>query len=524
VTRRPRPTATASSLLVVGRQWRLVAVVALLCLSVAVVWSLRRPPIYEATASVLVSPMPTPTGGAGGPAQLSMRDEQQVVRSFRVARIVAQRFGTSASPEQLLRQVSVEAPAGSRVLRISYVDPVGPTARTGADAFAAAYLVYRRQAVSQSIRSLDANLTREVADLTGKKQAQEAILAPDRQASAAERDAALTLREAYGSRIADLQQQLRAIRRLDPNPGSVLEPARLPSKSMSPLVRDGALGLVIGLLGGVVAALVDDRTDRRLRGRDDLAELLDRPVLTPVPPLSRGPRGRLGRRRESEPLAMLDHSTSPAAEAYRVLAARVSFLAGRLGFTSLMVTSPGPDEGKSITAANLALALAEAERDVLLISADFRRPRVHRLFALPNQFGLGDVLTDVRLEDLRTEEGTQTASELWSVAKHLWVLVSRPAPPEVAALLGSDTMCRLLERQRDCFDFVILDCPPALTVADALALAPLVDAVLVVADRRSTDRHAVVRVREQLEQVGGRILGAVLNRHPTDRASYQYGG
>jgi capsular exopolysaccharide synthesis family protein len=521
VTRRPRPAGAANSLLVLRRHWRLVAVAALLGLSVPVVWSLGRAPIYEATASVLVSP--TPTGGPGSPGQLSMRDEEQVVRSIRVARIVAQRFRTSETPEQLLRQLSAEAPAGSRVLRITYVDPVGPTARTGADAFAAAYLIYRRQAVSRSIRSLDANLTREVADLTAKKRAQEAILAPDRQASAAERDAALTLREAHGSRIADLQQQLRALRRLDPDPGSVLEPARLPSRTMDPLIRNGTLGLVMGLLGGVMAALVDDRTDGRLRSRDDLAELLDRPVLTLVPPLSRWPRGWLGRRREPEPLAMLDHSTSPAAQAYRVLASRVSFLAGHLGFTSIMVTSAGPDEGKSVTAANLALALAEAERDVLLISADFRRPRVHRLFALSDRFGLGKLLNDVRPNDLQTEVRTRVASELWSVTSHLWVLASCPAPPEVAALLGSDTMDLLLETQRDCFDFVILDCPPVLVAADALALAPLVDAVLVVADRRSTDRQAVARLREQLEQVGGRILGALLIRHRTDRASNQYG-
>jgi polysaccharide biosynthesis transport protein len=522
VTRRPRPTGAARSLLTLRRNWRLVALVALLCLSVAVVWSLRRAPIYEATASVLVSPMPTPTG-AGGPAQLSMRDEEQVARSIRVARIVTQRWRTSATPEQLLRQVSVEAPAGSRVLRITYVDPVGSTARTGANAFAAAYLVYRRQVVSQSIRGLDADLTRELADLTTKKQAQEAILVPDHQASAAERDAALTLREAYGSRIADLQQQLRALRRLDPDPGSVLEPARLPSRSMGPLARNGTFGLVIGLLGGVAAALVDDRPDRRLRGRDDLAELLDRPVLALVPPLSRWRRGRLGRRREAEPLAMLDHSTSPAAEAYRGLAARVSFLARRIGLTSIMVTSAGPGEGKSVTAANLALALAEAERDVLLISADLRRPRVHRLFAVSDRFGLGDVLSDVRPNDLQTALRTRVDSHLWSVTKHLCLLASRPAPPDVAAQLGSDTMGRLLETHRHDFDFIILDCPPALAAADALTLAPLVDAVLVVADQRSTDRQAVGQLRDQLEQVGARILGAVLKRHRTDRASNHYG-
>jgi capsular exopolysaccharide synthesis family protein len=222
---------------------------------------------------------------------------------------------------------------------------------------------------------------------------------------------------------------------------------------------------------------------------------------------------------------MRDKSTSPAAEAYRVLQSRVTYLADRLGISSIMVTSAASDEGKSVTAANLALALAEAERDVLLISADLRRPRIHGLFDLTDRSGLGELLSDLRL-DGRTgasaEVGARITSVLWSVSQHLWVLVSHPAPPEVIPLLGSDAMRRLLEALRPCFDFIILDCPPVLAAADATALAPLVDSVLVVADRPSTDRQAVVRLREQLEQVGGKILGAVLNRDRSDQAGYQY--
>jgi Mrp family chromosome partitioning ATPase len=148
------------------------------------------------------------------------------------------------------------------------------------------------------------------------------------------------------------------------------------------------------------------------------------------------------------------------------------------------------------------------------------------LFGLSNRFGLSDVLTDMRLEDLQPGPAgveARMASELWSVTKHLWVLVSRPAPPEVAALLGSEAMRRLLESQRDSFDLVVLDCPPVLVAADALALAPLVDAALVVADKPSIDRRAVVRLREQLEHAGGKILGAVLNRDRSEHARYQYG-
>jgi len=521
VTGRRRERRAGRLLPVVRRHWRLIAFVALLGLAVAVVWSLRRTPIYESTASVLVSTTATPTAEGDGRGQLSMHDEEQVVRSTAVAGIVKQRFQTSATPEQLLRYVSVEASGGSRVLRISFSHPVPATAVTGADAFAAAYLDYRRQAVGANVRSLIDNLTRDVADLTAKKQAQEEILAPDSQATTEERDDALTLRDAYSSRIAEIKRQLTALRHVKVDPGSVLRPATPPSRSTGSLARNAGIGTALGLLLGLAAAFVYDRADRRLRGRDDLAELLDKPVLTLIPPLARWSRSRAGRHRP-QPLAVRDSPTSNAAEAYRVLQSRLTFQADQLGITSIMVTSAAPDEGKSTTAANLALALAEAGRDVLLISADLRRPRLHRLFDLPHSSGLGELLSELWL-DSQTEASARITPELWSVAKHLWVLVSRPEPPEVTALLGSEAMRRLLDSQRPCFDFIILDCPPVLVAADATVLAPLVDAVLVVADRPSTDRQAVVQLREQLEEVGGRIVGAVLNRDRSDRVGYQYG-
>lgn len=517
------PASAGRRLGTLRRRWRLIVLVALLALAVAVIWSVRRTPIYEASASVLVSPVATPSSGDPPGTALSMRDERQVARSLPVARIVAERFDTSATPEQLLAHVSVEVPGGSRILRITYADVTRSTAKTGADAFAAAYLTYRKDVAAAQVKSLDAELTREIADLTAKKQAQDAVLDPERQATPSERDAALTLREAYGRQIADLQRQRRALQGTSADPGSVIQPARIAGRSFRPLVNAG-LGLTVGLLLGAAVALVYDRVDRRLRGREDLAELLDRPVLAPIPPMTSW-RRRFGRRHRSQGLVMLEQPDSPGAEAYRTLRTRVTFLASRLEVTSIMVTSAGPAEGKSTVAANLALALAEAKSDVLLVSADLRQPKLHQLFALPNRSGLPDVLTDELLHDADTSASameSRIACELWSVAKYLWVIVSRPAPPDVAALLGSEAMGRFLETQRECFDFIILDCPPGLVAADTLALAPLVDAVLVVADSGSTNRSAVTRLREQLEQVGGRVLGAVLNRDRSSPRSYQY--
>ena len=115
------------------------------------------------------------------------------------------------------------------------------------------------------------------------------------------------------------------------------------------------------------------------------------------------------------------------------------------------------------------------------------------------------------------------ASELWSVAPNLWVILSGPLPAHPSALMDSDAMRQFLKEQRDLFDFIVLDCPPALVVADAMALAPLADAILVVADAKESDREQVSRLKEEIEQVGGKIVGAVLNRSKqASKSTYYY--
>jgi capsular exopolysaccharide synthesis family protein len=172
------------------------------------------------------------------------------------------------------------------------------------------------------------------------------------------------------------------------------------------------------------------------------------------------------------------------------------------------------------------VVLAETGKDVLLVSADLRRPRVHQFFGLPNKSGLANLLADGTAPNKRTAAGVnprQMASELWSVGPNLWVILSGPLPPHPSALMDSDAMRQFLKEQRDLFDFIVLDCPPALVVADAMALAPLADAVLVVADAKESDREAVSLLKEELEQVGGRIVGAVLNRaKQASKSSYYY--
>ena len=507
-------------LAVFRRQLALIIAITLLGAAAAAAYTFRRTPVYESTASVLVRAITTNAFDPGQRVdqQLNMFNQRQLAMSEPVAALAAKSLKTTATPAQLLEHVKVDVPANSQILRIRYQDTVPLTAQRGADAFAKAYLASReadaRAQATTSQKSLQKDITRF------QKQASEAekvIGNPD--ADSATRQAAQAKLAAANNRLDQLLSQLSGFQSLDFTPGTVIAASALPSTPASPNNRlDIGIGLLVGLFLGVMLAFVRDRTDDRLRGREDLAERLDRPVLATIPPLSKRVRqeGKLRwKRRHRNSLVTLEQPNSPAAESYRTLRTRMARLAAQLDINSVMVVSAGVGEGKSTTAANLAVVLAETGKDVLLVSADLRRPRVHQFFGLQNKSGLSNLLTDGTPPDKRkgpVADGKQMASELWSVAPNLWVILSGPLPPHPSALMDSDAMRQFLKEQRDLFDFIVLDCPPALVVADAMALAPLADAILVVADAKESDREQVSRLKEEIEQVGGKIVGAVLNR------------
>jgi capsular exopolysaccharide synthesis family protein len=517
-------------LTVFKRQFVLILAVVVLGGVAAGAYSFRRTPLYESTASVLVRAITTNAFDPGQRVdqQLNMFNQRQLALSEPVAAVAAKQLGTTATPQQLIKHVAADVPANSQIVRIHYRDTVPLSAQRGADAFAEAYLAFREAEARTQAASSQRTLQQDIGRLQRELTRAEAIVADATATQEAIRAAQARI-TSLNNRLQPLVVQVQGFQSLDFTPGTVIAAADLPKSPVSPKHRlDVGIGLLVGLFLGVVLAFVRDRTDDRLRGREDLAERLERPVLATIPPLSRWMRrGRIRwRRRPKSSLVTLDQPNTPAAESYRTLRTRMARLASQLDINSVMVVSAEVGEGKSTTAANLAVVLAETGKDVLLVSADLRRPRVHQFFGLPNRSGLSDVLADGTAPARRrgaVVTPAQKASELWSVAPNLWVILSGPLPPHPSALMDSDAMRQFLKEQRDLFDFIILDCPPALVVADAMALAPLADAVLVVADAKESDREAVSRLREELDQVGGKIVGAVLNRSKqATKSSYYY--
>ncbi len=178
-----------------------------------------------------------------------------------------------------------------------------------------------------------------------------------------------------------------------------------------------------------------------------------------------------------------------------------------------MVTSSGPGEGKSTTAANVATVFAQQGKKVLLIDGDMRKPTVHYTFQLQNMYGLSNVLTGQK-------EITEAVN--FSEVTDLFILTCGPIPPNPAELMGSRNMQRFLEEAKGIYDLIIFDTPPVLAVTDAQILANQCDGTILVTSSGKTEIEAAQKAKDLLEHAKGKLLGVVLNNKPQQQGNYYY--
>ncbi|WP_074691612.1 CpsD/CapB family tyrosine-protein kinase [Alicyclobacillus hesperidum] len=205
---------------------------------------------------------------------------------------------------------------------------------------------------------------------------------------------------------------------------------------------------------------------------------------------------------------------SPLTESYRTLRTNIQFASVAEDTKVVLVTSTAPGEGKTSTSTNLAVVAAAANKKVLLIDADMRKPQVHQRFQVSNLIGLSTLLIKERsLQDCIVSSG----------AENLYLLTSGPIPPNPAEMLASRAFAELVDVLRSQFDMIVIDSPPVLSVSDTLALSHIADGVLFVVDSQKTHRLHAKRAVQALMQVEARILGVVLNRVKHNKKdSYYY--
>lgn len=194
---------------------------------------------------------------------------------------------------------------------------------------------------------------------------------------------------------------------------------------------------------------------------------------------------------------------SPIAEAYRTLRTNLQFTAVDGDLKKILITSAGPNEGKSSVIANLGITMTQTGKKVLIIDADMRNPTQHKLFSLPNTAGLSTVLA----MDMEADKAWQETP-----IEDLKILSAGPIPPNPAELLGSKRMKHLLEEVSAQFDMILIDSPPTIAVVDSSVLAQLVDGVILVLAYGEVNRDYALQAKEQLDKVKAKILGTVLNK------------
>ncbi len=204
---------------------------------------------------------------------------------------------------------------------------------------------------------------------------------------------------------------------------------------------------------------------------------------------------------------------APAAEAFRTLRTNIYFCSPDEKLHTIMLTSPGPGEGKTTITSNLAVALAQGDEDVILVDADLRRGTTHKVFGLNNSIGL----TNVLMGKAELDKALQPTS-----LKGLRVLTSGPIPPNPAELFGSKAMSSLIEELKEKASLVLFDAPPLLVVTDAVLLSTRVDGTVLVIDSGSVPRDVAIKAKNSLSNVKARILGVVLNNMPMTESYYYY--
>ncbi len=492
---------------VLRRKW-LVLAVAVVVVALAAAYSYSRPKVFSSTASVLARPIRVSATDDDPLDNLSMPTEAELVRSTPVAEIARGLVGRPQDLQDMLRRVTVTTPENTQILQISYTDSSPKRAESGAQAFAEGYLEFKAELAEQGIDEDAATIQVEIdqidlamrqleIDIQGMEEG-----SPDLAAAESERASLEDTR-------LGLRNQLVAINTASKDPGEVVQAAERPSAAISPKHQvDLALGVLLGIGAGMLLASMRERKQDRIETPATLRNVLRAPTLGAIPD-SQLLRGDLPR------LVTIDERRSSAAEAYRALRANVLAAAREAKARTILVTSAMEGEGKTTTAVNLSVALAQVGKSVVLISADLRFPRVHVLLGIGNEQGLGQVLQgSIELRDALID----------TPITNLKVLPTGPvtADDEPVELLQSDRMVDVIRGCRQA-DVVIVDAPPIGPVADSLMLVDLLDAVIVVADAQEGTRAQVAEARHQLAQVGGNILGGVLNRIPESMTQPTYG-
>jgi tyrosine-protein kinase len=468
----------------------------------AIGYSFHQQALYRASADVLINTqnnLVQDIAGATAPQdpQRFLDTQAALAREPEVARnVIAVANAPGLTADEFLKASSVSEKTGANLLVFNVTDHRSAVAARLAGEYARQYVLFERKLDTSALQAA-----------IGKVRARIADLGPNDRSSAL-----------YSS-LTDKEQQLETALTLLTSTATVVRTPDSAQKTEPRPKRNGALALVLGLIIGVGLALLRETLDTRVRTAGEISSETGLTLLARIPAPPRGLRTK-------NRLVMIDDPFSPNAEANRSLRTNVEFTNLETNARSIMVTSALEGEGKSTTAANLALAFARAGDRVILVDLDLRRPFIHQFFDHQSQPGITDVVVgQVELADALFEvpikgppedrsasskqEG-RAATGNGLMSKRLGVLPAGRLPPDPGEFVRSQALAQTLVDLRKRADIVIVDSPPLLHVSDALTLSTAVDALIVVTRLDKVRRNILTELNRVLATCPTPRLGFVL--------------
>jgi polysaccharide biosynthesis transport protein len=494
---------------VVWRWWWLIALCAVIAAGVSYYVSRQSPPIYQTATTLMVGQAlsnPNADGIQIYAGQQLAQTYVQLVRRQPVMQAVVEALGFPLSWEQIANQTSAIVVPNTQLIEIKVLDTNPKQAQAIADEVARQLIAQsptpsekqqeeHRQFVNAQLNDLQVRIEQAKTDIS------------DLEKSIINESSARRIQDVQ-TQIATKQSQLNSWQtnytnlltfvKGGTNFLSVIEPAGLPSSPIGPNIPLNVLvAAAIGMVLATGAAFLLEYLDDTIKSPDDLQRLTKLSALGVISRIN-------NLQSATDQLLAARLLKDPVTEAYRVLRTNLQFSGLKNPGGSLLITSSGPGEGKTTTASNLAVVIAQSQKRVILVDADLRRPAVHKIFGLSNKTGLTSLVLD---ESLGIDDVAQATG-----VNGLRVLTSGPLPPNPAEVLNSPEMTRIIDRLREGCDLVIFDSPPALVVTDSVILAGKLDSTLLIADAGRTRSDALRRSVETLSKVNARVLGVVLNK------------
>ena len=495
------------------RKWA-VAVLALTVLGAVVAFAASKAmtPLYQAKGNVLIVAGVGQGGTGSGDLNLSAAEATTTAATLMTAPPLLQSVINTQHLNEplstLAGNVAATPQTNSELVDVSVTDPSPSRAARIGNAIMSAFVAEITQQNTDRINQAGGALQAEI------NQVQAALNQAEQQLATATAAQATTLRQEIGDQTSLLSQltlnygTFRATQQQNLETVSVATPASPPTTPSSPrtLLNTGA-GALAGLLAGVSLAAVLEFLDQGLKTAEDVRQRLGVPCIGLVPRHTTPGSGK----------ARQERDTLVASEAYRRLRTSLLFAAPDSTLRSVVITSARSGEGKTQTAANLAVALASADQRIVLVDADMRRPDMHRIFSRPLQGGMSELIMSVRPGENLSLRSARATSQ-----PNLTLITAGTIPPNPSELLASRRAALLLHGLESAFDLVVVDTPPIDAVPDALNLAAEASATVVVVDAGRTNATQAQATIETLRSVGANVIGVVLNRAKEPRKPDYY--